>query len=387
MIDNLNFYIVKLDDYFENKSYGKLFSILFKYYKLPIKKTFNELELNYNSYRSSLMRNNISDDYINKFLIFFDFMRINLDDKMKYESLLSKIYYCCYYNNYKKYDYYLNEIDILLNKKNILQPVLVLYKVFIWFHKEKDIKKCILVIKNDLDYLKFFLDNDFFSADLEYLCLLMIYYFADNNVEEKISQLLPIYPKLSWIYYSVKAGKKYFNEKDSESIMYYVKLAEEYKNFNNMSKYFHVINNLAYSYNLEGEYIASLSYTENVIGYLFSSADDYPWAQYILTHYLYSKLMLNKFDDIINFINIFMFDVKFLNEISAIICLISIYFTKSFYMFKEVDDLCKERDYKLYKDIKEFLKTENDSILVMNNDNKPYSFRIKRFLINELSKK
>ena len=378
--------VFKLNKYIEEtKKHYHFAEGLFSVNKVPKRKTIEGLGINYSAYRVEKTRDIVKNDNINKLLNFFGYNKVDEEDIVRYEKLFSKVYYCCYYSIENSYNLYLSEIEELMMKKDIIYPVLVLFKVFIHYNRFVDFDECKKFLKKELQFLSAFSATSYFTDDLRYLYLLMMYYFEriGKNSKEGILEIKKFCyqePKLSWLYYSVKAKKAYLNQEDKEAIMYLEILIKEYERNNNMNRYFSAINNLAYSYNLEYEYAASLSYTENVIEYLFSSFENKRWVSFILVHYLYSKLMLNELDQIINFVNIFTFEDTYLSDVSMVIYLITAYLSKNKEFYFKIKSINKEEFVFLNSFIK-YIETKDKSVLSIK-DQPPYILRLINF-VNE----
>lgn len=377
-------YVFKLNEYVdETKKSYQFVDGLFKINNILKKETIEGLGINYSAYRVEKTRDIVKNDNISKLLSFFEFNNVNKENIKKYEILFSKIYYCCYYGNSKSYDFYLTQIEELLKNKDIIFPILVLFKVFICFNKILDFEKCRNYLKDELEFLYAIYNTDYFSGDLKYLYFLMLFYFDQLNDVDLLFVKKFCYkePKIAWIYYSVKAQKAYINQNDLETIMYTEILIKEYKNNTNMNKYLYAINNLAYSYNLEYEYVASLSYTENVIEYLFSSTEHKIWIKYIFVHFLYSKFMLKEYDEIINFLNIYPIEKEYLLDVSAVICLVTAYITKNIKFYDRIIDMVNG-DFYYFTGFLKYIQTDDETMLVFN-DNPPYIKRLKPFIKNK----
>ena len=212
----------------------------------------------------------------------------------------------------------------------------------------------------------------------------MLFFFniipnKNAKILDEMKSLCCKIPKLSWLCYNVQASNAFLKSYDNEAITYFVQLVSEFKENNNMIRYFQIINNLALEYNIINEYECSLRYTSNVIEYLFSSTEYEKWIKYILTHYLYSHLMLKRYYDILNFLRIIIFDKKYLSDISATICFIAMNETNSFDLFDDIDFVAK--NFKYYNIVKKYYK----SLEVEHLDdlgNKPYPYGLRIFLSN-----
>ena len=141
-------------------------------------------------------------------------------------------------------------------------------------------------------------------------------------------------------------------------------------------------NNKFVDHYLEEEYDCSLNYTSNVIEYLYSSIEHKKWISFILNHYLFSNLMLKKYDDIMDFINIIIFDKKYISDISATICLIAMNETKRFNLYDEINSYCNLKSFSMFKVVKEFYDTKDESVLSKISSS-PYPNRIRLFIKND----
>ena len=380
-------YVYKLDDYYcGTQKYYSLFESLFLYNDLNKEESLEKLGINYNTYRGEKRKEFVSNKNPSKLFSYFNYSVLDEEDKIYYESLLSKIYYCCYYNNVKMYDHYLSELELLMKKKNIVYPILVVFKVFIYFHKNISVDECKRILSKDFKYLKCFYNSNYFTCEFDYIYLTLMYYYDVlenvNECLEKIKTYSNKYKRLSWLYNHVRAAKAYRCGKDQEAIMHYKELLDEYKENCNMSKYFHVLNNIAYTYNLENEFEYSLSYTCKVIEYLFTSMEYGRWIKNILAHFLYSKLMLEKYDEILSFLKIIIFDMNYLDDVSASICLIAMQKYGDYSLQKDIDKVCinNKEKYILYFSVKNYFKSFSEDEFLYIGDSS-YKLRIKKFLL------
>jgi hypothetical protein len=372
--------VFKLNKYIEEtKKHYHFAEGLFRVNKVPKRKTIEGLGINYSAYRVEKTRDIVKNDNINKLLNFFGYNKVDEEDIIRYEKLFSKVYYCCYYGNEKSYALYLNEIEELMNKRDIFYPILTLFKVFIYYNCFVDYNECKRFLKKELQYLYAFYHTEYFPVDLKYLYLLMLFYFdkLDKDDKESILEIKNFCykePKLSWMYYSVKTKKAYLKHEDKEAIMYLEILIKEYDKNKNMNKYLHALGNLAYYYNLEYEYAASLSYTENVIEYLFSTPENKRWIDFVCVHLLYSKLMLNRLDEIIKFFEIFPIDAEKMSDVSAVICLITSLLSENRYFYNKIISM-DTKGFVYFEGFLKYIETKDQEYLSFKQ-NPPYINRL-----------
>lgn len=376
-------YIFKLDEYFvETDKYYHFFDSLFSYNKCNKDNILISLNIIPSSYRVERTRSVVKNNNISILLDYFGYSKISKEMQIKYEALFAKIYYCCYYKSHSSFDFFINELNEFLKEKNVLYPIVVLFKVFLYANMEMDLRDCKVILKDELDYLKSFYDTKYFTEDLQYLYLSMLYFFncyssKNADILNKIKEYSIRIPKLSWLCLNVRASKEYLSRNPKDAIALFSPLAEEYKENNNMIRYFHTINNLASLYNIINEYEYSLKYTSKVIEYLFSSTEHEKWITYILTHYLYSLLQLKKYNEILQFIDIIIFDKKYLSDISATICLIASRELGFVTLSSGVEVIAKK--YRCYNIVKKYYETMDTNYL-KELGTRPYPAGIYTFL-------
>lgn len=111
----------------------------------------------------------------------------------------------------------------------------------------------------------------------------------------------------------------------------------------------------------------SYNITSQVIEYVFSEINDERRIQSLLVHYLFSSLMLARYNEIINFIDIVIFDLSYSNGISAIIYVVAAFKLEKLkhvdkilnlefngINFEIVKEYIKCKDYKLLDKLKEY---------------------------------
>lgn len=374
--------VFDLERYFkQTQIYFYLFDGLFLLENDKKQQIFNKLSIIPSSYRTQRSKVNTTRESINKLLSYFNYVDVNKDEQLEFEVILSKIYYCCYYKQLSKLYYYLEIINDKINQNSILKPLLVLFRVLINMNLEYEIPHLKEIVWDDLQYLKVFYNKHYFAYDLKYLYLIILYDFEiiGENIEKKLDNMSIDYPKLTWLYYHIKASKAYFDHKDAIALINYEFLLEEFRRTNNLERYFLMVNNVAALYNVLGEYHLSYNVTSTVIEYIFSSENHHNRIEYILMNFLFANLMLGRYQEIINFVDIIIFDYNCLNAMSASICLIAADNVGELEHFDNL--LSKDYDDINYNIIVSYLKTKDKKILeglIMF----PYSKKIKEVLLS-----
>lgn len=373
--------IFKLDKYFyETQFYFYFFDGLFSYEIEDKQLILNKLMIIGSSHRTQRNKANTKKNNVELLLEYFKYNDIKEEEKLSLEILLSQIYYFCYYKQKEKLIDKLELLNVEINKHNVLKPILILFRVLINMNLEYDTINLNNVVKEDIEYLKLFFKKKYFMDELEFLYLIILYNFDhyDEEVLNKLNNLSLLYKRLSWLYFFVKGSKAYINKENVSALTNFTYLLEEFKNKNNLERYFMVVNNVSCLYNLLGEYHLSHNISSEAIEYVFSDIKKDNRLQNILMHYVFSNLMLERYDEIIEFINIIIFDKSYLNPLSTVICLIAVVKVDKLDQFSYL--LSMNFDNENYKIIVEYFKTKDKSVL--NNLTKyPYYKKIKDILL------
>ena len=318
--------IFKLDKYFtQTQIYFNLFDGLFLLEKENKQQILDKLNIPSSSYRTQRLKEKTNKYNINILLNYFEYIDIEFKSITEYEILISRIYYCCYYKQMDRLLELLNLVNIKLEEHNILRPLLILFRVLIYSNLEYDILYLNEIIKKDIEYLKLFYNKKYFKDELEYLYLIVLFHFdAMDEKDFKYIECLSIsYPRLAWLYYFSKASKAYLIRDNITALINYEYVLNTFKETNNLERYLIAATNTAYLYNILGQYHLSYNITSEVIEYIFSEIDAKKRIQNLLVHYLFSNLMLERYDEIITFIEIVIFDYGCLNDLAASICVLA----------------------------------------------------------------
>ena len=340
----------------------------------------NRLNIIDSSYRTQRNKEKTTKNNVLTLLEYFKYNDVNAEEKLNLEILLSQIYYFCYYKQKGKLLDKLELLNIEINKHNVLKPILILFRVLINMNLEYDTIKLNNIVDEDIKYLKIFFNKKYFIDELEFLYLIVLYNFDyyDEEVLNKLDNLSLLYKRLSWLYFFVKGSKAYINKENVSALTNFTYLLEEFKNKNNLERYFMVVNNISCLYNLLGEYHLSHNISSEAIEYVFSDIKKDNRLQNILMHYVFSNLMLGRYDEIIEFINIIIFDKSYLNPLSTVICLIAVAKLNKLDQYSYL--LSMNFDNENYKIIVDYFKNKDKTVL--NKLTKyPYYKKIKEVLL------
>lgn len=276
-----------------------------------------------NSYRTERLKDIVKNDNIKILLDYFQCNNVDKNNKIKYETILSKVYYCSYYHNQTELISLIDELKILIEENNIFKPMFILFKIFAMLnfgHKMSELKQ---ELDEDLKYLMLF-KKKYFSEELYYLYKIILYYFGINKDLKELEQLAEKYVEFNWIYYHLRASKHYLEYNNYDALVYYNAVLEYYKNNNNMNRLFRTSANIAAIYNTMDKYALAIKQCSTLIEYAYSSRND-KWISAMTQHYLYEHFMMGNYFEIVNFFEIIVFDMKNINRISAIICILAAY--------------------------------------------------------------
>lgn len=373
----MNYYVFELKNLFSNnKIYFRLFDGLFNFTATEKHRILQELNCNPSTYRSQKLRGTRNKDMIFVILNYFKYKDFNFSLENEYNILLSKIYYCCYYKISKQYENLLGELNREINENNILRPVLMLFRCLLNTSFGSDYRKMSILVQDDLDYLLAFNNTNYFIGDFNFIfqTLLYFYNYISKDEEYKIDKMSLMFPKISWVWFFLKGSRAYLDKKNDVALANFEILISDYESTNNIERYFMALNNVACLYNLSSQYVASLKVTEKVIEYVFSSHDEDNKITNILMHYLFSKIMLGCYQEIVDFISIIIFDFKTLNVVSTIICIIASFKVNSQILLKKL--LSIEHDEINYKAFISYIISK-DFTMLDNIENTPYLLKLK----------
>lgn len=333
-----------------------------------------ELGISYDSFRVWKHRDNVNNDNINILLKYFNVNDVNYQQMKQYEKLINEIYYAIYFVDETTTSKLLVQINKCIDDNNFLKPLFILLrvcaKVVFKFHDNNPDG----IVKADLDYLYKFKKCYFVdSFSIVYECIM--YYFQYENDKTKLNNLAIEYPKLKWIYLTTAGSLAYLNNDDNKALRCYLELTDGFELYKNNERLMIVYSNTSLIYNLLEEYLMSISVTSKCLEYIYFSKN-LLWIKNILMHYLYSNYMLKKYDVIIDLITQDIVDIKKINWVSAVICILSASNINRLADVKKViDQFNDDLNVKL---IMSYLKTKNTNEL-LNIRKTEY---IKRILIN-----
>jgi hypothetical protein len=309
---------INLDKYFyTTKKYYNFFDAISKEKDELKSDIMKELKIVYSTYRTNKRKENSPRDYIDLLLAYTKYSDVDLVNKNNYEVLLTKIYYTIYYRQLKDLSSLSEELNKYIEENNYLKPVFVLFKMFCVINEIALVYDIIKRYKQEFDYLYLFRKENYFEGNLRLIFLLVLFH-ADYAVDRnEIENLVYENTELSWLYNNVMAAHYYKSGNDIKAYMYYNETIKNYEIDDNIERKMFTISNISYLLNLEDMYVASIDKTEKVINYIYSQKNEV-WMEYITQHYLFSLLMLKRYDQIIMFFEILVLDYEKLNIVSSI---------------------------------------------------------------------
>lgn len=313
---------LSLEDYFNPLKYYDFFDELFYYEENTKAAILSEIGINYSSYRVIKNRNQIDENIIIKLSSYFKINNIDLSKQREYEIIISRIYYEGYYKQKNSLKVLLNKLEYYINENNYIKPILLLMKVYGYLNLEISTDEMI-VLKPDLEYLAKFRKN-YFEGCFKLIQQTILYFFDYKINEVKLKNIVSENEKYSWFYYNLLGSYYYMKEKDNEALSYYYEALIQYQNSHNDIREINIRSNIAYIHNILGNYSVSLRYTEQVLEYAYSSKNEL-YVSYLTQHYLFSKYMLNRNDEIKDFVDILSYDKTKLNIVSVIICILALH--------------------------------------------------------------
>ncbi len=360
---------LSLEEYFNPLKYYDFFDELFYYEVNNKEKIISDLGIKFSTYRVLKSRKQIDSDTINKLSLYFNINKIDQSEQRKHEILISRIYYEAYYKQMNSLIKLLDELEVYITKNNYLKPILVLMKVYGYLNLEKRISE-LNILKPELEYLSKF-RGKYFNGHFKLFQQAILYFFGYKIDAIKLKALASDNEKYSWFYYNLLGSYYYHKGKDNEAILYYYESLMQYQATHNEIREINVRSNIACIYNILGNYSMSLRYTSQVLEYAYSSKNEL-YVSYLTQHYLYAMYMLNKKEEIKDFVDILVFDKQKLNIVSAVICILTLY----------------KIDYETSKELIDIFNYDNDvkliEIYLGNNDKNILSGITKTPYLNKL---
>lgn len=370
-------YYVSLDKYFrQTQKYYYFFDALFNKEEETKGKIFKSLGISDSSYRTERLKPNVKNENKNILLDYFKYNKLTSKDKQEeYEICLSKIYYCIYYIQKNELDKLNIQLESMINKHTYLKPLLTLFKVFIAMNYDKPMDIMKANLKEELEYLWLF-KNNYFTDEIKLIYKCIMYYYQYDVEINELDNMAMDYPNLLWLYYNVRGSRYYLDKKYTDALVYYQGALDEYTKSFNVERSLRTINNIAYMYNTMGKYLFSLNKSTKAVDYIYSYKND-TWTKYITMHYLYSNYMLKRYEEIISFYQVIVFEPKTLISVSAVICILAAYKENCMDTVNIIKEEFKnDRNVKI---ILNYIATKNKEILD-NLEPTPYLVRIAKQL-------
>ena len=345
-----------IEAYFNLLKYYDFFDELFYYEDNTKAAIISKLGIKYSSYRVLKTRNQIDDNIITKLCSYFKINKIESTKQIEYEILILRIYYEGYYKQKNSLKVLLNKLEDYINENNYMKPILVLMKVYGYLNLEISIDE-MQVLKPDLEYIAKF-RKDYFMGCFKLIQQTILLFFDYKINEVKLKNIVLENENYSWFYYNLLGSYYYMKANDNKALSYYYEALLQYQKYHNEIREINTRSNIAYIHNILGNYSVSLRYTEQVLEYAYSSKNEL-YVSYLTQHYLFSKYMLDRNDEIKDFVDIISYDKKKLNIVSAIICILSLHEIAPIITNELINIFSYDKDIKI---IEEYLYNNKNSI-------------------------
>ena len=175
---------INLNEYKESKIYFKLFDKIIYDNNISKEIFLQDHSINPSTYRRCKKGElKIGEKIISELCNIFEYKMYSSELIDKIETLFNNIYSDMYYKIYKNYDYYINEIEKYLNKKTILFPLFISFKLFLEISSQKKMKHIRNQTKDLYDELKKY--SSFFIGELEEIYDIVCLFLEENISENK----------------------------------------------------------------------------------------------------------------------------------------------------------------------------------------------------------
>lgn len=324
---------ISLEDYKYNKQYLLLFDILIKQEYTNKDIYLENLNITPSSYRrAKISEQSIGENIVYKLCDEFNIKQVSKNQIEQYEMFINKIYYDYYYNLNNNNIYVLGKLDELINDKNLMYPIFLLFKLL--FSLIVNTNKNIII--NENQYL--------FDEVMKYKS-----YYIDQ-LKDVLSHVEILYDKEfknkkifldsnNGITYSVVSSKYLENDQYIECL-YYAQKAKEiflkdenYKRIANIN--FNIMQCYCYLNNFEKYY--EMAYTQYFSNNSFNEINEIK--EMSDKHFAISMIALNKYDEIEYYLKN-KIDITF----TEVLCLLIARF-----------NICKQEYKKYYHNIKDVL--------------------------------
>lgn len=224
---------VKLEMYKKSKPYFLFFDTLLKDFDINKEFYLKKIGISPSTYRKArTIEQNIGNKIIEQLCNELKYKIMSNDEVNEIEILFNKIYLNMYYKIYDSFDIDLQKIEYLINQKYILNPILVLLKLFLLANSKIDVREYKINYLNEYLYLKKY--TKFFNEDLleimDILSFIFEQYISKNNMLKKYENSLAYFSLASrlcddkkyvdCLFVSKKAEEALVREKNYKRLLF-----------------------------------------------------------------------------------------------------------------------------------------------------------------------
>ena len=336
---------IDLKEYKDFKQYFSFYDVIIKRVSSNKDVFLESLYLSPSSYRRAKNTGNkIGKQILNDLCKHFNYKMINDLIVDEIEEKINSIYYSVYYKNYDTYEDDLFWLESMLEKRYIIYPVLLLFKLLLLINshiKPNNIIKNSKDIYEELQQFELFFNDD----------LLEIYEVIKVSFVNEINNNVLAYNYKNELSYFTLASKCILSQRYIEGIHFSEKVKNIFIREENFLRVYYANLNIMASYNLLHKYDECYALAQKQL--LSLKAHKILEFEYnaTLRHYLASCLGLGRYNNIINSLN----EKEHLNKTEAICFLVAIY---------KID----KNEYTKYMDlVKSNMSQEEDNFLDLIN--------------------
>ena len=289
---------INLNEYKESKIYFQLLDNIMKEKNISKELFLHDNNINPSTYRRCKKDEcNVGIKIVTKLCELFNYKYLDNNQIDEVEQLLNNIYSDMYYKIYKKYDYYVNEIDNYINDNTIIYPVLLLFKGYLLLSNQvsyKIQKEEILALYKEIKQYDYFYNES---------CL-KIYHLLYLSFEEEILEKYYIKKYEDASAYFILSFRALNNKKYSECLYFSEKAKEKSIEDYNIQRIIAINNNILASYMELENYEDCLTLSEIQLKVLFSiNSDNKILIKGLNNKYMICLLHLKKYDILNKYIN------------------------------------------------------------------------------------
>lgn len=229
-----------------------------------------------------------------------------------------------YYRRLDEIPSLLSKLEEYITQNNAFKPLFVLFRILIKMMGFKTYKETLIELKEDAEYLNLF-PLSYFHEEFQTLYKLVLLYLGDNQLAGKDSYSDSAFPELSWMYYQIMSIIDYSRNYFSNAIIHSLEAEKFYLQDFNFTRYFVTRNNIVAFYGFLDNYRASIATLKPIMHCMIYQWHDKNLTKLVLFQNLYSLIMNECLDDIIDFLDSIKVEQQIMSTFSLIIASITYY--------------------------------------------------------------